>query len=146
MNGLIIPALFFGIFAPAVAEPVVVQISAKTYHVEIADTPYEKMFGLMGRSDLGSHEGMLFVYEKDRLVRFWMKNVEVPLDMIFLDSCGKIVQIHENAKPNDPTVIASSRPVRAVLELLGGASRRDQIRRGEILKTSMDVFDRCEPT
>ena len=146
MNALTIPALFFSIFAPSDAEPVEVQIDTKSYHVEIADTPYEQMKGLMGRSDLGPREGMLFVYEKVRDVQFWMKNVDIPLDMIFLDACGTIVQIHENAKPDDVSVIASTEPVRAVLELRGGASKRDQIRQGDIVKMSMDVFDRCEPT
>jgi len=98
----------------------------------------------MGRTSLEAGQGMLFVYAENRDVAFWMKNVTMSLDMIFIDHCGQIIQIHGNAQPDDETIVASNAPVRAVLELSGGASKRDQIRIGDRLKVGdLQMFDAC---
>lgn len=131
MNVATIPLLFIGLFAGESDQSVHLTLASGSYQVEIADGPFEQMRGLMGREDLASNEGMLFIYPEDRQVQFWMKNVAFPLDMIFLDSCGKVVQLHENAQPDDASIVEPSLPVRAVLELRGGTSKRDQIRPGD---------------
>jgi len=118
-------------------------LSDGRYSVEIADNSSAQMRGLMGRDNLPAGQGMLFVYPRDRRVSFWMKNVRFPLDMIFLDRCGKVVQIHENAPPGDPSIITSRHPVRAVLEIAAGASRRDRIRSGDRVSVEAGLFDDC---
>jgi len=144
MNALAIPALFFGLFSVDGDAYSPVAIDDKSYSVLIADTPFEQMRGLMGHTSLAADQGMLFVYSKERSVKFWMKNVTLPLDMIFLDDCGEVTQIHENARPGDETIIPSDGPVRAVLELRGGASKRDHIRVGDHLKADgLQIFDTC---
>ena len=143
MNALTIPLALFGLFGIGEADYRSVVVHDKTYSVLIADNPFEQMRGLMDRSSLGEDEGMLFVYTENRSVSFWMKNVAFPLDMIFLDQCGRVIQIHENAQAHDTTVIPSILPVRAVLELQAGASKRDEIRVGDILEAKPSVFENC---
>lgn len=143
MNALAIPALLFGLFGIGEADYTSISVDDKTYSVLIADNPFEQMRGLMGRSSLGYDEGMLFIYEENRNVSFWMKNVSFPLDMIFLNQCGRVIQIHENAQAHDTTVILSVEPVRAVLELQAGASKRDEIRVGDLVETKPLVFENC---
>jgi uncharacterized membrane protein (UPF0127 family) len=52
--------------------------------VEIADTPEKRQVGLMFREKLEKNSGMLFVFEEEQYVNFWMKNMKIPLDIIFI--------------------------------------------------------------
>lgn len=130
MNLIAIPFVFISLFAYQPEEAVHISLEGVIYDVEIADDFFEQVKGLMGRSHLDERTGMLFVYPTNRNVTFWMKNVPFPLDMIFMDQCGRVIQIYADARPDDDTLVPSIRPVRAVLELRGGASKRDQIRIG----------------
>ena len=60
----------------------------------------------------------------------WMLNTLIPLDMLFFDLQGKIVYIHENAKPNDLTIISSGQNVLGVIELNGGITEKNYIKQG----------------
>jgi len=94
------------------------------FSIELADTPAERAQGLMARTSLPASTGMLFIYETEREVAFWMKNTLIPLDMIFIDATGEVVAVHENAVPLDETPIPSGVPVQMVLEIRGGLARR----------------------
>ena len=76
----------------------------------------------MHRETLPADAGMLFDFERPRRVSMWMKNTLIPLDMLFIDDAGKVVEIAANTVPHDLTAIGPDAPVRAVLELNGGAS------------------------
>ncbi len=67
--------------------------------VEVAESQDEITKGLMYREELGENEGMLFIFQDEKERTFWMKNMLIPLDMIFLDSEKNIVQIVKNAEP-----------------------------------------------
>ena len=60
----------------------------------------------------------------------WMLNTLIPLDMLFFDARGKVVYIHQNAKPNDLTVISSGQNVQGVIELNGGTVKKNDIKQG----------------
>jgi uncharacterized protein len=101
------------------------------FDVEIAETPQQMMQGLMFRNSMPEDAGMLFIHRRDHVATMWMKNTLIPLDMLFIDREGRIVGIHERARPHSLETIAAPEPVRAVLELNGGISGRLGIRKGD---------------
>jgi hypothetical protein len=71
----------------------------KCITLEVRDTQAGRALGLMGREKLDDDEGMLFVFEKPGIYSFWMKNMKISIDMIWIDSSGVIVHIEEDVPP-----------------------------------------------
>lgn len=71
--------------------------------VEVADDDAERQRGLMHRDSLPEDHGMLFVYESERLLSFWMRNTRIPLDVAFIDRSGRIVDIQQMEAMSDVT-------------------------------------------
>jgi len=122
--------------APALAlDRTTVEIASKTgvhvFTVEIADTEQARERGLMFRKELPPGRGMLFDFHDDQPVQFWMHNTYIPLDMIFIAGDGRVVRVAENAKPMSDDLIPSGRPVRAVLEVIGGTASKFGIAPGD---------------
>jgi uncharacterized membrane protein (UPF0127 family) len=101
------------------------------FTVEIAVSEEEIRRGLMGRTSLADNAGMLFVFENARERAFWMHNTLISLDILFVDEDGKIVKIHENARPQDDTPLPSGAPVLGALEIRGGLAAALGIRAGD---------------
>ena len=99
--------------------------------VELAATPAEQSRGLMFRTRLPAKHGMLFLHDPPQKVVMWMKNTYLPLDMLFLDREGRIVQIVEKTTPLSLAQIRSSQPVAAVLELAAGSVRNLSLAKGD---------------
>lgn len=74
-------------------------VSDVSVSVEIADNLEEQTVGLMYRTSLEENQGMLFVFENEEQKIFWMKNTKIPLDIIFIDADGVIVDMKENFQP-----------------------------------------------
>lgn len=91
-----------------------------TFSVEIADSPGERRQGLMFREALAQTHGMLFLYQPAQKVSIWMKNTLLPLDILFIDTRGRIARIEHLAEPLSERAMSSGTPVRAVLEINGG--------------------------
>ncbi len=89
--------------------------------VEIADDYFEHAKGLMYRKSLGQNRGMLFVYEEESELSFYMKNTSIPLSIAFMDAEGKIVDIQQR-KPFDdePPSYVSAEPAQYALEVNQG--------------------------
>ena len=102
--------------------------------VELAITADQQQKGLMFRTKLEKNHGMLFVHKKPHVVKMWMKNTFIPLDMIFIAQNGNVVKIVEQAKPMSTRVISSFVKVIAVLELAGGSAKRLGISLGDKVK------------
>ena len=86
-------------------------------NVEVAATERAREKGLMYRTSLPENSGMLFVFEKERRLSFWMKNTYIPLDIAFIDSGGVITDILQ-MQPLDTSVLYnSSTEVRYALEV-----------------------------
>ncbi len=101
------------------------------FNIEVATSISQRAQGLMYRQNLELQSGMLFDYGASQQATMWMKNTLIPLDMLFIDSSGKIVFIQERTVPLSEAVIAAPEPVRAVLELAGGATARLGIKQGD---------------
>jgi uncharacterized membrane protein (UPF0127 family) len=98
--------------------------------VEVAATPEARARGLMWRKELPAGQGMLFVFPEDEVQSFWMLNTLIPLDMIFINSAGRIVGIIERARPRTLTGRSVGVPGRYVLEVPGGWSQSVRLARG----------------
>jgi uncharacterized membrane protein (UPF0127 family) len=102
--------------------------------VEIAATDAARARGLMFREDLAEHEGMLFTFDAPRRYGFWMKNVRIPLDILWLDAAGRVVWIVESAPPCPaepcPMYVPEAR-ASFVLEVAGGFARRHGVAAGD---------------
>jgi uncharacterized protein len=101
------------------------------FTVEVAETPAQMEQGLMFRRSLPENAGMLFDYKQPTVATMWMRNTLIPLDMLFVDAQGRIVNIRERAVPQSLDVIAALAPVRAVIELNGGTAARLGIAPGD---------------
>ena len=93
--------------------------SYRLENVEVASTTTEHEKGLMHRKSLDSDSGMLFIYPKERVGSFWMKNTVIPLAIAFIDDQGKIIEIL-HGKPLDVTLLTPSHPYLTVLEVNEG--------------------------
>lgn len=110
-----------------------VRIAGTVVKVDIADTPDTRQMGLSGRPGLEKDEGMLFIFPDDGLHGFWMKDMRFSIDILWLDSAGKVVHIVENAPPESfPESFSPEKPARFVLELSAGSVERLGIELGDI--------------
>ena len=115
------------------------RVCLKDYCVraEVVDDDASRERGLMFRHRLGQGQGMLFIFEKDGLYSIWMKNMFLPLDIIWISEDRKIVYFTENVQPcsSDPCpVFTSLDPARYVLEVNSGFIRSHRLRTGDSLK------------
>ncbi len=106
------------------------------YRVESALTQKEQQQGLMYRKQMATQNGMIFIFNPPRAAHMWMKNTFIPLDMVFFDYMGRVVQVHHNAIPQDETVISSIIPVAGVLEINAGEAEKYGIVPGSKLDLS----------
>src|SRR3954467_7240730 len=101
------------------------------FNIRIADTEAHRELGLMFVKDLPSDEGMLFPEDKPKIMSMWMKNTLIPLDMLFIDTHGRIVCLLQNARPESLQILSCDKPVKAVLEIGGGEAQRRGIKIGD---------------
>jgi uncharacterized protein len=101
------------------------------FSVELATNDAERERGLMYRKELPEGHGMLFDFQTEQQVQFWMHDTYIPLDMIFIAADGRIVHIAENAKPMSDDLIPSVSPIRGVLEVIAGTVRKFGIATGD---------------
>ena len=106
----------------------------RAFTVEIAATGAQQTKGLMFRSALADDKGMVFPFREPRFASFWMKNTQIPLDIIFVRADGKIENIAENAIPFSLEPEESTAVVAAVLELRGGLTSELGIAPGDSVR------------
>jgi len=99
--------------------------------VEIARSQAQLAQGLMNRKHLGENRGMLFDFGLEKPIYMWMKNTLIPLDMVFLDSRGRIVGIREQTTPLSEAIITVKSKAKSVLEINGGAAAKLGLKIGD---------------
>jgi uncharacterized membrane protein (UPF0127 family) len=113
-------------------EPLPIFVSNKApFTFELADTESKRTQGLSGRTELPAGYGMLFVFERAGRYGFWMKDMHVSIDIIWLTDDGVILDIEENVAPETyPTPFYPPVPVRYVLETREGEATAQGWRAG----------------
>jgi len=101
-----------------------------TFKVWLADTNERRARGLMFVKELADDEGMLFIYPVPQRIAMWMKNTYIPLDMLFVDASGKVLQVAANTTPHSLNTIESTDDVTAVIELKASTAKRLHIAKG----------------
>jgi uncharacterized protein len=101
--------------------------------VEIADNNAARETGLMYRNHLDDASGMLFVFREPDVLSFWMKNTEIPLDMIFADADRRIVWIVAKAQPYSTYPVGPATASQFVLEVNGGFAEDHGVEVGDRL-------------
>lgn len=98
--------------------------------VELATSAAQREVGLMFRKSLPEGAGMLFVFDADQILRFWMKNTSLPLSIAYLSSDGTIREIHD-LEPQSLASVSSERSVRFALEVPRGWFDRAGLKVGD---------------
>ena len=115
------------------SEPLIVKNNAGKkfyFFVEVASDEKSRQKGLMFRYNMDHNNGMLFNFITEKHVTFWMHNTYIPLDLIFINSNGIVVNIFEDAVPMSKIPIPSIKKVKAVLEINAGLLNEFNIRSG----------------
>ena len=110
----------------------------KQINIEIADDDYQTQTGMMYRKSMKDTQGMLFVFPDSQYRYFYMRNTEIPLDIIYIDENKTIVSIQKNAKPFDETSLPSEGPAKYVLEINAGLSTEWNLEKGDKIQFSKE--------
>jgi uncharacterized protein len=112
-----------------------IEIAGQTLKVELALTPKEQEQGLSGRENLKNDEGMLFIFQKSSKNYFWMKDMNFPIDIIWIDENFRVVFIEKEALPESyPLTSGPNQNSRYVLEVLGGFSEKNNLKEEDKVK------------
>ena len=110
-------------------------------NVEVADTPQKQSQGLMFRENMKWDHGMLFIFDNETILSFWMKDTLIPLDMIFVDKTFRIINIIDNTLPCNIEPCpdySSEKPVKYVLEVNAGFVETNDIEAGDFISMNLN--------
>ncbi len=122
-----------------VANVPMVSINNTSFKVELATTPQARVKGLSGRKFLPVGTGMLFIFPEKARHRFWMPDMNFPIDIIWITD-GQVAGVEHNVSyffdPNEPVFYSPLVPVEYVLEVNSGVAKKAQIKIGDKVKFS----------
>ncbi len=126
---------------PAKTNLPAIKIGQAVVSVEIADTAEKRTLGLSGRTALLLNAGMLFVFDNEDYHTFWMKDMNFPLDLIWIGADMKIVDIFKNARPDTYPKYAfkPDHPAKYVLEVNAGWAEKNNVAIGSKAKLPPDL-------
>lgn len=113
-----------------------IAVGASRFQAEIAQTLAERQRGLMFRAALPDQQGMLFI-QPPGPATFWMKNTYIPLDLLYFDSDGRLLEIHAQVPPCSaspcPVYASQTANIKYILEINAGLAERLGIQPGDRL-------------
>ncbi len=120
-------------------EKISVEISNTKIEVDLASTSEQHQKGMMYREKLDSNEGMLFIFETEQVLSFWMKNTLVDLSIAYIDKNKKIIDIQEMKATSllattNPISYPSKKPALYALEMPKGWFKKNKIKVGNKIK------------
>ncbi|MDP4009638.1 MAG: DUF192 domain-containing protein [Candidatus Shapirobacteria bacterium] len=138
MSKYILPTIIFLILAVVASflfsqrspsKTISIKIKDKNFNLEVAKTLTQKAKGLGDRTELCSNCGMIFLFSQDDIQSFWMKDTLITLDIIWVNSQGKVVYIATaSPEPNTPNnqlkIYKNTEPAKYVIELNPGISEK----------------------
>jgi hypothetical protein len=110
-------------------------------NVDVADTEASRRAGLSNRQYLGDYDGMLFVFDESVTSSFWMKDMYIPLDIIFFDADGFAVDIKASNEPCTNSycpAISSSKMYKYVLEVNANFCQDNEVKIGSSMVMHLD--------
>jgi uncharacterized protein len=127
--------VFSSLVAALALATVVVHAPRANLTLEVARTAAQREHGLMYRTSVPPHTGMIFVFDRDDPVAFWMKNTLVPLDMIFVAEDGTVRHVFAavpvlKGSPPDGEIPLEAGRAKYVIELRSGEAAQDGIAAG----------------
>jgi len=134
---LILP-LFIKTKSPVGTHPILFDHSAmlgkQPITIAFATTPSEHEQGTSGTKQLNFDQGMLFVFDSATMPAFWMKDMNYPLDIIWIDQDKKVIGVSENLDPKTyPKTYSPNGPIEYVLEVSAGFYKTNDIHIGDVL-------------
>ncbi len=129
---VVVVLLFINAFTSRTIPPTqTISVGGALVSVEVADTIASRTQGLSGRDSLGINSGLLFVFDEPEEVGIWMKDMKFPIDIIWIDEEGVVIDVVEGATPESyPTVYTPYRDATYVLEVNSGFASTHRIRSG----------------
>ena len=131
--------------APETIDGPVVKVGSAEFRVELAITPEQQIQGLSLRPSLATGAGMLFIYRQQSRYSFWMKDMQFPLDIVWIGPGCKVVDVTLNAKPEpdlEPHQLARylpEVPAQYVLEINAGEAGASGIEAGILVEFTGDL-------
>ena len=114
------------------------QIGEVEFDIKIADTKEGRVKGLSGREKIGENEGLLFIFEKEGYWGIWMKDMNFPIDIAWLDVQKKVLHIEHSVKPETyPKIFYPPVPAWYVLETAAGIFEKNKIKVRDVLETKV---------
>lgn len=119
-----------------------VKINDKSFAIEIADSPEALQKGLSDRKSLPKDQGLLFIFDNKAYHTFWMKNMQFPIDIIFIED-NKIISIQKNAQPpkninEELSLYKPTKPINKVLEINAGLSEKFDFKSGDMIEIKIE--------
>ena len=109
------------------------QIGSTTFTLEVASNEETRERGLMRRDSMDRDHGMIFVFDREQILPFYMKNTRIPLDIVFVDKDGVVVAVKQ-MKPYDLSITSSEKPALWAIELNAGAAAEAGVKPGDRLE------------
>lgn len=137
---IIIDIIFFFIIFSSEESDGEVCFDKGCFNVEIADEANERVNGLMGRENLDKDDGMLFIFDKEEVQGFWMKNTLISLDIIWIGSNNEVVYIKKGTIPcveEDCEIYFSNESALYVLEINAGMVEKFEIKEGDKVEINL---------
>ena len=109
-----------------------IKIGEAELSVEIASSFREKERGLSNRDNLNQDRGLLFIFDKEDFYYIWMKDMKFPIDIVWIDGWGRVIEIKSAVAPSTyPKSFTSQKPAYYVLEVNAGWATENDIKIGD---------------
>jgi uncharacterized membrane protein (UPF0127 family) len=128
--------------APRTAQ---LDVAGRTVSVELAYTDATRSKGLMGRTQLETDSGMLFLFPDEQPRRFWMRDTLINLDLAFLDAEGRVLNVEHGRPGVEFPGYRSAGPARFVLEMVDGWCEQAGLGPGDQIEISDSLRDLAQP-